>query len=424
MSNKQTNRHILVLIKSILNIAVKTLALRIDSFSEKSCILHVSNDIWRISMEESQTELLNYLSIIKEPRLERRKLHGLTDILFIAICACLCGCDTWEDIHLFAVTREKWLKTYIDLCHGIPSPDTIARVFSLIAPEEFETAFRNWVCSLYEVKDGTIIAIDGKRLRGSYGNGKSAIHMVHAFSAESGLALGQVKTADKSNEITAIPELLDNLLIKGCIITLDAMGCQKKIVEKITDKQGDYVISLKGNQGDLHDDVRLFLETEKEKAFKNTWHDYYETVEKGHGRIESRRYWITEEIDWLDNKKDWSGLKSIGLVESERCIKGETSIETRCFICSIKADAKKFAKAVRQHWSVENNLHWQLDVTFDEDKLRARVKNAGHNLAIMRRLVLNILKQEPSKGSLKGKRKKAGWSEVYLVKLLTMLFNF
>lgn len=375
-------------------------------------------------MDTDSTSLLGYLSIVTDPRVDRRKLHRLSDILFLSVCASLCGCDTWEDIHLFALTRESWLRSHISLENGIPSVDTIARVFSLIAPEEFETAFRNWVCTLYEPGEDKIIAIDGKRLRGSYGTGKSAIHMVHAFATESGLALAQVKTADKSNEITAIPELLDALVLKGSVVTLDAMGCQKAIVEKVVEKSGDYVISLKGNQGSLHDDVRFFLESEHAKGFKQTRHDYYETIEKGHGRVETRRYWVTDQIDWLANKENWRGLKTIGFVESERCIKGETSIERRCFIASIGADAKKFSRAVRQHWAVENNLHWQLDVTFDEDKLRARVKNAAQNLAIMRRMVLNTLKQEKSKGSLKGKRKKAGWSEEYLSKLLAILFKF
>lgn len=375
-------------------------------------------------MRASDSELLGYLSIIHDPRLDRKKLHRLTDILFIAVCASLCGCDTWEDIYLFAETREDWLRQYISLENGIPSPDTIARVFSLIDPNEFETAFRSWVCSLYTVESGKIIAIDGKRLRGSYGSGKSAIHLVSAFAAESGLVLGQVKTADKSNEITAIPELLDALLLRGCIITLDAMGCQRDIVKKIVEKKGDYVISLKGNQGALHGDVRLFLETEQASNFRSTPHDYYEIIEKGHGRVETRRYWITEKIGWLNNRDDWCGLKSIGLVESERYIKGKTSIERRCFIASIKPNARKFAQAVRQHWAIENNLHWQLDVSFDEDKLRMRVKNAAQNLAILRRMVLNLLKQEPSKGSLKGKRKRAGWSKAYLNKLLGILFNF
>jgi predicted transposase YbfD/YdcC len=377
-----------------------------------------------LRMKVSNAELLNYLSIIQDPRLERKKLHQLADILFIAVCASLCGCDTWEDIHLFATIREEWLCQYIELSNGVPSVDTIARVFSLIDPNEFETAFRNWICSLYEIKDGKIIAIDGKRVRGSYGNGKSAIHMVGAFAVESGLALAQLKTEEKSNEITASPKLLDTLLLKGCIITLDAMGCQKSIVKKIIARGGDYVISLKGNQGTLHDDVRLFLESEKKRKFEKTAHDYYETVEKGHGRVETRRYWITDQIDWLDNKENWTGLVSIGLVESERFIKGETSSEMRCFICSIKPNAHQFAQAVRQHWAIENNLHWQLDVTFDEDKLRARINNAAQNLSILRRMVLNTLKQEKSKGSLKGKRKKAGWSEEYLTKLLALLFKF
>ena len=299
-------------------------------------------------------------------------------------------------------------------------------MFSLINPDEFETAFRNWVASLYEVTGGgRIIAIDGKRVRGTHGEGKAAIHMVGAFAAEAGLALAQVKTADKSNEITAIPELLDALLLKGCIITLDAMGCQRTIVEKTITGKGDYVISLKGNQGRLHDDVKLFLESEQKKNFQTTKHDYYETVEKGHGRVESRRYWITDQIEWLNNRTDWRGLKTVGLVESERYVKGETSIERRCFICSIKPDARQFATAVRQHWSIENNLHWQLDVTFNEDKLRARVKNAAHNLSILRRMVLNTLKKETSSNSsLRLKRKRAGWSEEYLLKLMALLFKF
>jgi predicted transposase YbfD/YdcC len=375
-------------------------------------------------MEETDNPLLGYLSIIKDPRLERRKLHQLRDILFLSVCASLCGCDTWEDIHLFATVRENWLRQYLPLENGIPSPDTIARVFSLIDPNEFEHAFRQWVCSLYIVEEGKIIAIDGKCVKGSYGEKKSAIHMVGAFAAETGLVLAQVKTSEKSNEITAIPELLNALVLKGCIVTLDAMGCQKEIVKKIVAKGGDYVISLKGNQGSLHEDVKLFLETERDSAFKRTAYDYYETIEKGHGRIETRRYWITDKISWLDNKEKWAGLNSIGLVESRREIKGEGSCELRYFISSLKPDARKFSQAVRQHWSIENNLHWQLDVTFDEDKLRMRVKNAAQNLAILRRMVLNTLKQDKMKGSLKGKRKKAGWSDAYLTELLAMLFKF
>lgn len=376
-------------------------------------------------MKQADVELLGYLSIVRDPRLDRKKLHRLSDILFLSVCAGLCGCDTWEDIYDFAVIRESWLKQYILLPHGIPSPDTIARVFSLLDPTEFETAFRNWVLSLYRVEEGKVIAIDGKRVRGSYGNGKSAIHMVGAFATEAGLALAQVKTADKSNEITAIPELLDALVLKGCVVTLDAMGCQKPIVTKIMDQGGDYVISLKGNQGTLHEDVRLFLTTEKEGGFKNTAHAFYETIEKGHGRIETRRYWVTDQIAWLENRDAWPGLRSIGLVESIREIKGEISHELRCFIGSIQPNAKLFSQAVRQHWAIENNLHWQLDVTFDEDKLRVRLGYAAQNLSVMRRMILNLLKLDTTaKGSLKGKRKKAGWSQEYLEHLLASLFNF
>lgn len=376
-------------------------------------------------MNEQKQSLLGYLSIIKDPRLERKKLHLLSDILFFSVCASLSGCDTWSEIYFFAVEHEDWLKQYIKLANGIPSEDTIARVFSVIDPDQFELAFRSWVGSLYKIVQDKVIPIDGKRVRGSYGNGKPAIHMVGAFAADAGLALAQVKTEDKSNEITAIPLLLDALILNGCIITLDAMGCQKSIVSKIREKKGDYVISLKGNQGNLHDDVKLFMETEINNNFKNTPHDYYETIEKGHGRVETRRYWITEKINWLDNKKDWEGLASIGLVESEVYKKGKTTIERRCFINSISADAKKFAGAVRHHWAIENNLHWQLDVTFDEDKLRMRVGYAAQNLSIMRRMVLNILKQDKStKASLKTKRKKAAWNKAYLEQLLGILFKF
>lgn len=371
-------------------------------------------------MLEEQKDLLGYLSIVPDPRLNRKKLHLLTDVLFLSVCASLSGCDTWTDIHLFALEHKTWMQQYISLTNGVPSADTIARVFSLIAPDKFELAFRSWVSSLYTIEEDKIIPIDGKRVRGSGGGGKAAIHMVGAFASESGLALAQVKTEDKSNEITAIPELLDALILNGCIITLDAMGCQKSIVEKIVERGGDYVISLKGNQGNLHDDVRLFLET-----IGNVAHDYYETVEKGHGRVETRRYWITDDIDWLSNKTDWKKLTSIGLVESEVYQKGKTTSEKRCFISSIKPDAKRFARAVRQHWAIENNLHWQLDVSFDEDKLKMREGNAAQNLSILRRMVLNLLKQDTStKASIKAKRKKAGWNKDYLKTLLGKLFNF
>lgn len=376
-------------------------------------------------MIKEQKELLGYLSIVPDPRVDRKKLHLLADVLFIGVCASLCGCDTWSDIYLFAIEHKDWMQQYISLANGIPSEDTIARVFSLIEPDKFELAFRSWVGSLHSIQKDKVIPIDGKRVRGSGCGGKSAIHMVGAFAAETGLALAQVKTEDKSNEISAIPELLDALILNGCIVTLDAMGCQKAIVKKIVERGGDYVISLKGNQGHLHNDVKLFLETAQEKGFSGLTHDYYETVEKGHGRVESRRYWITDNINWLSDKTDWTKLTSIGLVESEIYQKGKTTAERRYFISSIKPDAKRFSRAVRQHWAIENNLHWQLDVSFDEDKLKMRAGYAAQNLSILRRMVLNLLKQDTStKASIKAKRKKAGWNKDYLKSLLSTLFNF
>jgi predicted transposase YbfD/YdcC len=378
-------------------------------------------------MKAQDQELLGYLSIIQDPRIERSKLHKLEDVLFLVVCAVLCGCDTWEAIYEFGKDRVEWLRKYIRLEHGIPSADTLARVFSLIDPEEFEQAFRNWVFSLYEVKDEQIIAIDGKRVRNTHDNryGRGAIHMVSAYATEVGLVLGQVKTADKSNEIRAVPELLDALKLKGCVITLDAMGCQKDIVKKITERGGDYVISLKGNQGQLHQDVKLFFESIDKGQLKKVKLDSITHTEKGHGRIEERCYQITDHIDWLENKANWSGLRSIGRVDSMREINGVVSRESRYFISSLPGAAQRFSKAVRQHWAIENNLHWQLDVTFNEDKLRARMRNAAQNLTILRRMILNVLKQDKtSKASLNIKRMKAGWNNQYLLHMLALLFKF
>ena len=254
--------------------------------------------------------------------------------------------------------------------------------------------------------------------------GKTALHLVSAFAAENGLVLGQVATQKKSNEITAIPKLLKLLNLKGCVVTIDAMGCQKKIAEKIVEKKADYVLALKGNQDQFHEDIKLYLDTEYEKPHSQIEDNIYETIEKDHGRIETRRFWITEKIDWLDDKNNWKGLKSIGLVEAVREINGVLTRERRYYICSIKADAKKFAHAARQHWAIENKLHWVLDVTFKEDGNQTKNSRAAHNLAIMRRLALNTIRQDKSKGSLKTKMLRAGWNIDFRIKLLEMLFKF
>lgn len=357
-----------------------------------------------------------HFEIISEPR-ESNKRHKLIDIITIGICAVVCNADTWEAIEEYGKSKAEWLKNFLELPHGIPSHDTIARVFAQIDPVEFQQAFINWVQAI-NLLSNQVIAIDGKTLRRSYDNasGKAAIHMVSAWAQENGIVLGQVKTSEKSNEITAIPELLDVTEIEGCIITIDAMGCQKKIAEKIIEKKADYVFSLKGNQSNLHDNVELFFQ---EAVTDKCDVDSYETTDGEHGRIEIRRYYITDDIEWLQGKEDWKNLNSIGMVERERHIGEKISTETTYYITSIGANAQEFAKAVRGHWGIENSLHWVLDISFREDESRIRKANAPQNFAVLRHIALNLLKQEKtSKRSVKTKRLKAGWNDRYLAKVL------
>jgi predicted transposase YbfD/YdcC len=377
-------------------------------------------------MEIANIEHFKPFLSIQDPRLERKKLHRLFDILVITICAVLCNVDDWEHIAEFGEANEDWFRGFLELKNGIPSHDTFGRVFSLLNPEEFERCFIEWMKLLYKVSEGEIVAIDGKSLRGTYQKElrKVAVHMVSAYATQNGLVLGQVKTSEKSNEITAIPKLLKLLNLEDCIVTIDAAGCQKTIVTEIVEQKADYVLSLKGNQGTLHEDVKLYLDTESKKSNSHIACDTYETIEKEHGRIDTRRYWITEHIDWLETKEEWKGLKSLGFVESERLIDNITTKERRYFICSIEADAKKFCRAVRKHWYVENKLHWVLDVTFNEDGHQVKNSRAAQNLSMMRRLALNAVKQDKSKGSLKTKMLRAGWNKKFLVKLLGKLFNF
>ena len=378
-------------------------------------------------MDNLQGSFIEHFSIIKDPRLERKKLHNLLDILVITLCAVICGADSWEDIEDFCVAKFDWFKTFLELPNGIPSHDTLGRVFALLDPDQFEKCFIDWMSSCVELSAGTIVPIDGKRLRSSSGRhspNKKAIHLVSAFSAENGLVLGQRKIDDKSNEITAIPKLLETLYLKGCIVTIDAMGCQKEIAEKIISQDADYVLSLKGNQGTLHDDVKLYLDSIMDKQLKNVPHQTFETVEKGHGRVEERNYLITESIDWLPNKELWKNLKSIGVVESKRHVGKETSIERRYFIASISADTKIFSKAVREHLSIENNLHWALDVSFADDKAKTYAGNSAENLGIVRRIAYNLVKQDDKKANIKRKRLVAGWDNDYLMHLLTKMIIF
>ena len=368
-------------------------------------------------MAQDANDFITHFSIIRDPRMDRTKRHPLNTIVFTALCAVIAGAEHWTEVAQFAKEKQAWLSQYVDFPHGIPSHDTYGRFFALLNPKEFDKCFLSWVRSIYKKSQGEVIALDGKTVRRSHDrtNAKEALHLVHAWSSENHMLLGQVETDTKSNEITAIPKLLKMLDLKGCIVTIDAMGCQKTIAGEITGQGGDYAFSLKGNQETIHEEVKLYWQDEKLKQEA----DHYETVEKGHGRMEKRSYRITSDIEWMDAKPDWAKLKSIGMVESERTIGEESSIECRFYLTSLDADAKEFARAVREHWGVENGLHYVLDISFREDECRVRQGHAAQNFALLRRLALNLLKRDrTSKVGIKARRLKAGWSTHYLESVL------
>lgn len=368
--------------------------------------------------------LFDSLEQITDPRVERTKRHLLVDILTIAVCASICGAESWEEIAEFGRAKQDWFSTFLELPHGIASHDTFRRVFLLLAPAEFETVFLEWVREAVSSSlQGVVVNLDGKELCGTHGkagDGKEGLRMVSAWAAANALVLGQVKTDEKSNEITAIPVLLRVLELAGCIITIDAMGCQKESASQIRSQEADYVLSLKGNHGTLHKEVEDYFYWAERQVWRGIRFDECRTLEKGHGRIETRRCVVTEDVEWLTDKQLWSGLRSIVMVESEReIIGGAKSYERRFFISSLEANAEQMLKAVRSHWAIENCLHWCLDVSFREDACRTRTGNAAENLSVLRHIALNLLKQEQScTMGLKGKRLKAGWDEKYLLKVL------
>jgi len=362
-------------------------------------------------------------SDMPDHRVIGRSDYPLIEILFLCISAIVSGMEGWEDIEDFGNSKVNWLRKFFPYENGIPKHDTIARVMSVISPKAIQERFVKWVQCVANLTEGEIIAIDGKQACRSYDkrNRKSAIHMVSAWACGNGIVLGQQKTEDKSNEITAIPKLLELLEIKGCIITIDAMGCQKDIAKKIKEKGADYVLSLKGNKGKLNDAVRDFFETAITEEFKNIQKDVYEEFDKGHGRIETRRCYAVSLPSYMkDFKDDWQGLKSLICLQSKRDLGEKVEQENRYYITSLAPHAEALAKAVRSHWGVENSLHWVLDMTFKEDDSRIRRGVAAENMTVMKHLAINLLKKDQkNKVSLPRKRRKALFYDEYRDKVIT-----
>lgn len=364
--------------------------------------------------------IVEHFGSLQDPRIERKKLHSLKDIIVLVICAVVGGAEGWEAIEEFAHEKEDWLRKFIPLKNGIPSHDCIAYVISRLSVKGFQECFMSWTQAVAQKSGGQIISVDGKTARGSRDrkNNRNPLHMVSAWAEQSRLVLGQEATDEKSNEITAIPRLLALLELEGCIVTIDAMGCQREIAEQIIAQGGDYSIGLKGNQSTLHDAVVDFFATAEKHGYAHVEYDFTEEVEKDHGRLETRRYWVTENLSTLPDPKKWRGLHSIGMVE-RTCVAGEQeTIERRYFINSFAADAELFAKAVREHWGVENRLHWRLDVVFHEDASRIRKGNAPTIMTTIRHLCMGLFDSDSTPGSLAKKRRKAAWSDDYRAKVV------
>ncbi len=361
----------------------------------------------------SKKTMLSFFDALTDPRVDRTKRHSVKDIIGLTICAVLSGCNDWEEIELYGQIKETWLKQFLELPNGIPSHDTINRVFAVLNPDELRNCFIDWVQSVAVITESRVVSIDGKRLGNSGMDGKKGfIHMVSAWCNDNNMALGQVKTDEKSNEITAIPALLELLVLEGAIITIDAMGCQKEIAEKIVNQQADYVLAVKGNQKHLLDDIKEAFE-QTPKAASHT------TLEKSHGRIEKRTCRVITDMDWISKQSGWKKLQSIICIQTERTIlqTGEIQSEQRFYIASLLSSPIHFNQIIRQHWSIENKLHWSLDVTFKEDLSTKQAGNAAENFSIITKIAINLLKNNTDKKrSIKKKRLLCAFETDYLIK--------
>jgi predicted transposase YbfD/YdcC len=368
--------------------------------------------------------LHKHFATLQDPRVERTKHQHRLPIITITLCAVMCGADTWVDIEEFGHAKRAWLETVLELPNGIPSHDTFGRVFARLDPEQFQACFLSWVQAINTVLPAKPIAIDGKTARRSRdrATGKAAIQMVSAWASETRLVLAQRHVKEHSNEQTALPFLLKQLDLAGCIVSIDAMGCLPKIAQQIKEQDGEYVLALKDHQGTLYQDVVDLFTAAEATGFAQWVQDTHQSVDKGHGRLEHRQYWTIADptcIAFLNAKQTWMGLRSIGMVEAQRRTGEQVSTERRYSIMSLAGDAQAFGAAVRSHWSVENGLHWVLDMAFQEDASRMRKDHSQPNFVVLRHMALNLLKQEPTaKCGIKARRLKAGWSEDYLRQVL------
>lgn len=375
-------------------------------------------------MAATDRTLLRHFAQLTDPRVERTKLHPLPTILAIAICAVICGAESWDDIAAFGEAHEEWFATFLDVSNGIPSHDTFNRVFAALDSAHFEACFLAWVRATRPALPAQVIAVDGKTVRRSHDreHGKAAIHLVSAWAAEQRLVLAQTKVEDKANEITAIPAVLRALEVRGCLVTVDAMGCQRAIAQQVLDQGADYVLALKENQPSLAADVHECFAQAQATAFADVQHDFHQAVDKGHGRLEIRRRWVItdpEVLAWVQAEHSWPGLRAIGLVQTERRLPDTTTVGTRVYLLSRPLSAQALGEAVRSHWGIENQVHWVLDVSFGEDQSRIRQGVAAENAAILRRIALNVVRQHPrQRYSIRTRRLLAGWDDAYRLELL------